>query len=61
MSRTIEVRDLRPYLTPRLVATHRNVRDAPDKELLLFFGLGKHLNVQLVENGERRTIQEGTR
>lgn len=57
-NRTIEVRDLRPYLNRTgLIATHRNAPVAmTDKELLDLYGIGEHLVATLIEGEHRRQL-----
>jgi hypothetical protein len=59
---TLEIRDERPELSPRLVARHENVRDISPAQLIAFHGVALHLRAVLIhEDGTRQIIQEGRR
>jgi hypothetical protein len=59
---TLEIRDERPELSPRLVARHENVRDISPAQLIAFHGVVSHLRAVLIhDDGTRQIIQEGRR
>lgn len=59
---TLEIRDERPELSPRLVARHERVRDIPPPDLLRFYGVPEHLRAILIhDDGTRHVIQQGRR
>jgi hypothetical protein len=61
--RTLEVRDERPELQPRIVARHKRIPDEwTPAEILKQFGISEHLRAVLIHpDGERQIIQEGRR
>ena len=59
---TLEVRDERPEMSPRIVAKHHNIRDISPKELICYYGIAKHLRVIVIEDDKsRRVVQDGRR
>jgi hypothetical protein len=59
---TLEIRDERPEISPRLVARHENVRDISTAQLIEFYGVVSHLRAVLIhDDGARQIIQEGRR
>jgi hypothetical protein len=59
--RTLEVRDERQELSPRIVARHTPIPDGwTPAQILEYFGVSEHLRAVLIHpDGERQVIQEG--
>lgn len=62
-TRTLELRDERPELSPQPVSRHKNIPDGwIPAQILRQWGVGEHLRAVLVHpDGERQIIQEGRR
>lgn len=60
---TIIVRDERPEINPKHVATFSNVPDnLNNQEILTQYGIASHLRViRVTGDGERHIVQEGRR